>query len=49
MRESVMFLQGYGLSPSLSLKIYREYGNLVKRYPLKNPYKLVEDIEGIGF
>ena len=49
MREAVMFLQGYGLSPSLSLKIYREYGNLVKDILLKNPYKLVEDIEGIGF
>lgn len=49
MREAVMFLQGYGISPSLSIKIYREYGNAVKDIILKNPYKLVEDIEGIGF
>ncbi|HEY8390555.1 MAG TPA: ATP-dependent RecD-like DNA helicase [Clostridia bacterium] len=49
MREAVMFLQSYGISPSLSLKIYREYGNQVKEIVLHNPYKLVEDIEGIGF
>ena len=49
MREAVMFLQGYGISPSLSLKIYREYGNQVKDIVLHNPYKMVEDIEGIGF
>lgn len=49
MREAVMFLQGFGISPSLSLKIYREYGNSAKDIVLKNPYRLVEDIDGIGF
>lgn len=49
MREAVMFLQGYGISPSLSFKIYHEYGNQVKEIVLHNPYKMVEDIEGVGF
>lgn len=49
MREAVMFLQNFGISPSLAIKIYSEYGNSVKDVILKNPYKLVEDIDGIGF
>lgn len=49
MREAVMFLQTYEISPSLALKIYNAYGDAVKDITTSNPYKMVEDIEGIGF
>ncbi len=49
MQEQVMFLQGYGLTMKLSVKIYNVYKNNTKRVVLSNPYKLVDDIDGVGF
>jgi len=49
MQDSVMFLQKYGISTNMSLKIYNRYGEMTERLLKDNPYRLVEDINGIGF
>ncbi|MBP3426994.1 MAG: ATP-dependent RecD-like DNA helicase [Clostridia bacterium] len=48
-REAMVFLQSYGITPALSVKIFKQYGENVKQVVTKNPYRLVEDIEGVGF
>ncbi len=48
-REAMVFLQSYGVTPSLAVKIYKQYGENVQTVIRQNPYRLVEDIEGIGF
>lgn len=49
MREAMVFLQAYGITPSLSMKIYKQYGERSQAVIRSNPYQLVEDIEGVGF
>lgn len=49
MQEQIMFLQGYGMTVNLAMKIYNNYGADTKRLVLANPYRLVDDIDGIGF
>ncbi|HIU15087.1 MAG TPA: ATP-dependent RecD-like DNA helicase [Candidatus Ventricola intestinavium] len=48
-REAMVFLQSYGITPSLAVKIFKQYGENVKQIIRGNPYRLVEDVEGIGF
>jgi len=45
----MVFLQSYGITPSLAVKIFKRYGENVKQVIRQNPYRLVEDVEGIGF
>lgn len=49
MQEAVMFLQKFEVSVNLSIRIYNEYKEKTKEFVGQNPYKLVEDIDGIGF
>lgn len=49
MRQAMMFLQQYGISTSLSVKIYQRYGNEIYKVIQENPYRLADDIEGVGF
>jgi exodeoxyribonuclease V alpha subunit len=49
MRDIMIFRQGYGISPTLSNKIYNLYGNKVYDIIRNNPYQLAEDVSGIGF
>lgn len=49
MRQAMMFLQDYGISMNMSVKIYKYYKDNVYEVLKKNPYKLAEDISGIGF
>ncbi len=48
-REAMVFLQSYGVTPSLSVKIANAYGERAISIVKQNPYKLIDDIEGIGF
>ena len=48
-REAMVFLQSYGVTPNLAVKIFKQYGENVKQVIRQNPYRLVEDIEGVGF
>ncbi|MDO4481108.1 MAG: ATP-dependent RecD-like DNA helicase [Bacillota bacterium] len=45
----VMFLQKYQISASYAAAIYRKYGNSAVRVIEENPYRLADDIWGIGF
>ena len=49
MQAAMLFLQKFEISLNLSLKIYNEYGDDTETALLQNPYRLVEDIEGVGF
>ena len=49
MRDIMIFLQGYGISPALSTKIYNLYGTKVYDIIKANPYQLADDVTGIGF
>ena len=49
MQSSVMLMQQYNISTNLAIKIYRQYGNATENILKTNPYKLVEDVDGIGF
>ena len=48
-RKIMMFLQQYGISNLLSMKIFNKYGNDTYRVINENPYLLAEDITGVGF
>lgn len=49
LRQAMLFLQQYGISNTVAVKIYDRYGTTM--YPIlrENPYRLAEDISGIGF
>lgn len=49
MQDAVMFLQSHSISTNLALKIYAIYKENTVNQVKTNPYKLVEDIDGIGF
>ena len=49
MRQAMMFLQNYGISINLAVKIYQEYGPAMYTILQNNPYKLADDIPGVGF
>jgi exodeoxyribonuclease V alpha subunit len=48
-REAMIFLQKYGISNALAIKIYKQYGMGLYKVLQENPYKLAEDVTGIGF
>lgn len=49
MQNAVIFLQSYNISTNMAIKIYNQYGDKTEYILQTNPYKLVEDIDGIGF
>lgn len=49
MREAMIFLQQYGISTALSVKIYQKYGGEIYRVIRENPYRMADDLEGVGF
>lgn len=49
LRDALVFLQQYGISNTLAVKIYETYGMEIYHVMKENPYRLAEDIHGIGF
>lgn len=49
MRSAMLFLQQYGITMTLAVKIYQAYGERVYSILQKNPYQLADDIDGVGF
>ena len=49
MRNTLIFLQNYGLTPNLSMKVYRAFGDMTETVLRTNPYRLVDEINGVGF
>ena len=48
-RDTMLFLQNYGISTTFAVKIYNQYGARTKEIITENPYRLAEDIKGISF
>jgi exodeoxyribonuclease V alpha subunit len=48
-REVMIFLQSYGITTTYALKIYKSYGSNTINLVRENPYRLAEDVTGIGF
>ncbi len=48
-KNVMIFLQGHGVSTSLAVKIYKQYGNMAEQIVANDPYRLARDIYGIGF
>ena len=49
LRQAMIFLTQYGISNSLAVKIYGKYGSDMYTIMQENPYRLAEDISGVGF
>ncbi len=49
MRRAMIFLQKYGISLNLGAKIYQKYGQSLYSVLQENPYRLADDIAGVGF
>jgi exodeoxyribonuclease V alpha subunit len=49
MQNAVMYLMKHDISLNMSIKIFKHYKQLTEEIVSKNPYKLIEDIDGIGF
>jgi len=49
LREAMLFLQKYGITNNLAMKIYDTYGMQLYHILQENPYRMAEEIDGIGF
>ena len=49
LRQAMIFLQQYGISTTLAVKIYNTYGQEVYGILKENPYRMADDVEGVGF
>jgi exodeoxyribonuclease V alpha subunit len=49
LREVMVFLQGYGVSPAFAARIYKRYGAAAVARVRENPFRLAFDVWGIGF
>ena len=49
LRSAMLFLQQYGINLTLAVKIYNTYGEELYSILQKNPYRLADDIDGVGF
>jgi len=49
MQNVIMFLQSYGITTNMAIKIFNIYKDKTIEVVKNNPYKLIEDIDGIGF
>ena len=49
LRRAMIFLQKYGVTLKTGIRIYRQYGEEMYSVLKENPYRLAEDVDGIGF
>lgn len=49
LRQAMIFLQKFGINMNLAVKIYNTYGNEIYGILKDNPYRMAEDIDGVGF
>lgn len=49
LRQAMIFLQQYGITMNLAVKVYQAYGQEVYGIVKENPYRLADDIDGVGF
>lgn len=48
-QATIVYLQSYEISLNLALRIYKQYGDGTRRIIEKNPYQMVDDVDGVGF
>ncbi len=48
-RDALIFLQSYGLTSTLAVKVAKQYGERTREVVQHNPYQLCRDIDGVGF
>ena len=49
MRKAMIYLQKYGITLNLAVKIYEQYGNNLYHVMEENPYQIAEHVSGVGF
>ena len=49
LRQAMIFLQQYGITMNLAVKVYQAYGQDIYGIIRENPYRLADDIDGVGF
>ena len=49
LRQAMIFLQQYGINTTLAVKIYKTYGQEIYGILKENPYRMADDVEGVGF
>lgn len=49
LREAMIFLQQFGITLALAVKVYQQYGPAIYTILRENPYRLADDIRGVGF
>ena len=49
LRQAMIFLQQYGITMNLAVKIYKKYGSDIYSIISENPYRMADDIDGVGF
>lgn len=49
LRQAMIFLQQYGITMNLAVKVYQAYGQDIYSIIRENPYRLADDIDGVGF
>ncbi len=49
LRQAMIFLQQYGINTNLAVKIYNAYGQEIYGILKENPYRMADDIDGVGF
>ncbi|WP_041719386.1 SF1B family DNA helicase RecD2 [Alkaliphilus oremlandii] len=49
LREIILFFSQYGITPSYAVRIYKKYKEMTIAYIQENPYRLADEISGIGF
>lgn len=49
LRDAMIFLEKYGISTNLAVKIYQAYGQKIYSVIRENPYRMAEEVSGIGF
>ncbi|MBP3238733.1 MAG: ATP-dependent RecD-like DNA helicase [Lachnospiraceae bacterium] len=48
-RDTMIYLQQFGITTTTAVKIYNAYGSATREVLSENPYRLAEDIKGLGF
>lgn len=49
LRDAMIFLEKYGIHTNLAVKIYNQYGPMIYQIVKENPYRMAEEVSGIGF
>lgn len=48
-RDNMIFLQGLGITPAYCARLFKRYGEQAVEIVRSNPYRLAEEVDGIGF